>query len=302
MSTLDTVRFDLKPAAWTGKLPPGWKDIRGTRSELHGTEKTDTGYRMLQHQTTGLRVGGSPSDALWLETSMPRLVHPSNGILLRPGQVPLAVERCRELLDAAAPASSLEEMTRADLALHFREHPDNVIQALRGLKHPKVRRAAREFFGTGLEWPGANVHARFYDKRMEQDRRPGDVMRLEFQVRGRKHLPAIWNGRDFDMATAHRSYRRLALGFQPRPLTRPADLAGFLAWLDRSNVLVRDERPAEVFLSMKSSVRYRQHLRAQMRRAIVPEFVLDFTRLIPETGSPEWIDCPPDSGPGREAA
>ena len=293
MSTLDTVRFDLFPAPWGNEVPRGWRDLQGGRRETRGAEITATAYRILQHEESGLRVGGTPSEPEWLEVSLPRLLHETNGILLKPEEVPAAVERMRGLLADVVPATALSDLTRADLVNHFRFRPEDVIQAMRGLPHPKVRTKGREFFGTGLEWPGSKVHIRFYDKRAEQDGVPGDIMRLEFQLRGRKHLPAIWDGASFDCATLHGYYRRLVLQFEPRKLARPSDLAGFLAWLDRSGILVEEQRPLEVYLSLKSNAKYRQRLSAKVRAALVPELVLDFNRLLPAGGWPVWIDFEP---------
>jgi hypothetical protein len=236
-----------------------------------------------------------------VETSLPRLLHPSNGILLKPSEMPASVSRLRNLLALAAPDAALGQMTRADLVLHFRMDPDDAIQAFRGIPHPKVRRAAREFFGTGLEWPGDHVHIRFYDKLREMEQRRGDIMRLEFQLRGRKQLPAIWDGSAFDMVTAHLFYRRLALGFEPRSLSRPSDLVGFLAWLERNAGTVKGQRPLDVYLAMKKP-EYGRQLRASVRRASVPELVLDFRELLEPDSLPDFIDCYPTPKPVLQVA
>jgi hypothetical protein len=294
VSTFDTVRFSLDGSGhWTDShdLPEGWSNTDALFIEGNEVRRS----RIRQHDATGLRIGGPPEGALWVEASLPRLVHPVNGILLKPDELPSAVASLKALVKQAAETSTLGDLTRCDLALNFLIEPSLAIRSLRGISHPRIRRAGKEFFDSGLDWPGHKVHARLYDKGLEQNGVRGGPMRLEFQLRGKSALPAVWNGTSLDASIAHQSYRRLALGFQPRPLAAPTSVIEFLAWLHESGVEIDGVRPLEVFIAMKACPRYRRRLRAKVLRAKAGQFVLDLDSLLPVEGFPDFHDCLPVS-------
>jgi hypothetical protein len=247
---------------------------------------------MLQEPASGLRIGGDHAAPAWLEVSLPRVVHPSNGYLLRPEQTPAAVAAVRDMLATVAPGATLGDPTRLDLVAHLPIYPPDAIDSFRDLPHPKVRRRSREFFGSGLEWPGDGVHVRLYDKSLEQNGVRGDVTRLEFQLRRRKYLPSCWDGVNFDSLGLHHCYRRLALAFEPRRLVRPRGVSELLAWLTLEGVVVNGQRPLDAYLAGRSERQRRRILRA-IQAAQVRYVALELDAMLPLGTWPEWIDVPP---------
>jgi hypothetical protein len=123
---------------------------------------------------------------------------------------------------------------------------------------------------------------------------PGDVVRLEFQLKKRRGVPdGLWNGSNFDFRACYSHYRHLALGFMPRALPTPQNWPEFLAWIHASRVTVDGIRPLDAWLAGKND-RSRRRIKAQVRRSVCQEQRVSFAELLPADVYPEWVDVVAD--------
>lgn len=288
---IDTVRFSIGPTDWSKEiLPAGWVEDAASKMRTICGDYEASGSRLCKHEPSGLRVGGSAEAAEWLEVSLPRLVYLHNGILLRPEDLPTAYAELKKLLTIAAPAASLKRLLRLDLVCQFAADIREWIPMLRNVQHPRVRRKAKEWFDSGLTWPGQYHHVNLYDKNLEKFKTPGNVARLEFQLKGRAIPEGLWTSEGFDFHACYGHYRKLCMGFAPVPLPAPSNLIEFLAWLDRSGCVVDGMRPVERFLASKSRAQQFK-LRRALRSASYEVKRIDWAELLPASSFPAWVDC-----------
>lgn len=298
---LDTVRFRVQNGQWlTGGAPVCWseKAVQGVELPAGGDEIEQAAAesyfkRLFQHEASGMRLYGDQYEAHTLEVSLPRMLYGCNGRELRPEDAEGASSLLWSYLHGICPAATLPELTRCDLVKNFRGDPAKWVAMHRGIRHPRIRNSTHEWFGTGLTWPGSRIYVNLYDKRLELEGVPGDVMRLEFQLRSRETPRDVWNGRTFDVRRAYDRYRELACGFEPRPFVCVNTLGEFLAWLDKAGVLVDGLRPLEVYLSgRKRWARWKVRRQIEGIAALRKERVV-YSELLPSQGWPEWVDCVP---------
>lgn len=288
---IDTVRFSVGPEDWSKEiLPSGWVEDAAAKIRTVCGDYEESGSRLCKHEASGLRVGGSAQAAEWVEVSLPRLVYEHNGLLLRPEDLPKAYATLQKLLTCAAPAASLKRLLRLDLVCQFAADIREWIPMLRNVRHPRVRRKAKEWFDSGLTWPGQYHHVNLYDKSLEKFKRPGNVARLEFQLKGRAIPEGLWTSEGFDFQGCYAHYRKLCMGFEPVPLPVPSNLIEFLAWLDRSGCLVDGVRPVERYLASKSKAQ-RYKLRKALQSASYQVKRIDWCELLPASSYPVWVDC-----------
>lgn len=291
---IDTVRFAFDgPVDWTKDVLDGpWREVATAQVRVVCGDIEESSSRLFQHEPSGLRVGGGGAAATWCEVSLPRMIYGDNGIVLKPEDCAASWGRLKALVATAAPGSQFKRLTRIDLVHQFKADPREWIAMLRDIPHPKIRRKCKEWFDSGLTWPGSRVFINLYDKLLEKTGRlQGDIARLEFQIRGRDIPAGLWSAADgFNFSACYQAYRELCLGFVPRPLPAPTGLTQFLSWLDSSAVTIGGVRPLEVWLASKSR-RSRYRIKAAVRRSVCPEKRIRFAELLPADHYPEWTDC-----------
>lgn len=294
---IDTVRFKLNPVKFKGLELPGWEMHKHISPGEDGFPIESSWY---QHKESALRIGGTHERSSWLEVSLPRLFYGSNGYLLRPKDMNSAVTAAFDLAsDVLTDYIDPDQLTRYDLVHHFLGDARDYVCALRGLKHKRVRKVAVEFFESGLEWPGTNVYIRLYDKRAEMERCPGEIQRLEFQLR-RKALRSIWDLKaGFDSEKCFNQYKDLAGQFATRSVPRIGSVNELLCWLRTENVRVNGIDPVERFLaSRKRSQRY--EIEKSLNSVRLEFFDAKFTSQLPaDLKELEFFDCVPRA---KEAA
>jgi len=290
---IDTIRFKLNPVPFQGKELPGWEMHHRISPGEDGFPIESTWY---QHKQTALRIGGTSEKSSWMEVSLPRLFYGSNGYLLRPKDMNPAVIAAFDLAsNVLVDYISPEKLTRYDLTHHFLGDAKDYVCSLRGLKHKRVRRAAVEFFESGLEWPGSNVYIRLYDKKMEMDRSPGEIQRLEFQLR-KKALKDIWSLRSgFNADMCYNQYKDLSGQFATRSVPRLGSINDLLCWLKQEKVMINGIDPVERFMaSRKKSQRYK--IEKDLNSVRLEFFDARFTAQLPlDLNALEFFDCPPKS-------
>lgn len=225
-----------------------------------------------QHHDTGMRIGGNEAGAKWAEVSAPRVLFGSNHRCIHnPEQLFEAVHGTFEVARQILPGFEVDRYTRVDLAYQFRADPRWLISVHRNHRHPWVRSHACEWFGESINWIGQETRIRLYDKAKEVEKKPGDVARLEVQLRGRKlrKLVAGHEKRklvDLTWDRCLRAYEWLLMGFQPISTAEVSSMVEFLSLAERDGLRFKDGRTAtEVWLETKT-LRHRRRVRQQMNR------------------------------------
>jgi hypothetical protein len=208
---IDTVRFSqtwkLRP-----DIPQTWKSTTHTYDHVDETQTQVARRRwLLTHESTGLRAVGSGNTIEYVECSLPRLLHGTNGMLLRDQlEIDLALQKLDLLLDEIGdPLDNTRSFSRVDLVWQFRGDPGLLINAHRNCRHKNIRADPLCSERGSLTWAGSQVRIRFYDKLRQMTKKPGDVIRVEVQLRG--SLLRERFGSDFD--ECYKVYRQVLLGF-----------------------------------------------------------------------------------------
>lgn len=288
---IDTVRFTLFSAPFPELVPVGWQRNRRKYEDDHTDEWRE--QTIFQHSGTDMRIGGVDGQASWLEVSLPKILHDSNGYLLRPAEINLAYRSALDLALDVLEVCVPEKITRYDLVHHFRGLASEFIASLYGLKHRAVRNKCVAFFDTGIEWPGTQTRIRLYDKKAEQDGVSGMTQRLEFQLR-KKALRDIWSAqKGFDCEALYRQYKDLCGGFARRRIPRMGTLAEVLCWLKENNVVINGIDPVERVLSSKGKVS-RWRLQKAINGVHLDYFEANFLEWLPELYADlQYFDCVP---------
>lgn len=286
---IDTIKFKMDPSAFKRPSNFEWKVSEGSHiSEIDGQS---VGWVKYQHSDSGLRVFGHDGFVENFEVSLPRLIYGSNGILLRGQDMNIAYRAALNLVSDVVENPCPLEVSRYDLVHHFHGLACDYIASLRGLKHKKVRKRCCEWFDSGLEWPGKDVHIRLYDKRLELEKVPGLVQRLEFQLRGRA-LNQIWSfDKGFDVNACYSHYRALSGQFSSRSVPKIGSTNELLSFLIQNDVKVRGICPVERFLSGKSrATRYR--ISKDLNSVRLDYFDANFMAFLPpDYDDLTFLDC-----------
>jgi hypothetical protein len=238
---LDTVRIKtnrLFHPDITDCLPDNWKstDILSKSVNEDGGKWASNKVR-LEEKTTSLRIGGTRFAAEWIEASLPKLLHGHNGMLIdNQRELDDALNKLYKLVDEVCdPADDAADDTfiRVDLAWQFKGDPEAFKAAHRNCHHRRIRKDAGEYDGQGIYWKGTQLRVRFYDKCLSQLKRPGDVVRVEVQLRGNTLRKAFTGSEHGDLRTlsfwrCYEVFREFVCGFCPAPIPRVPNLAHLL--------------------------------------------------------------------------
>ncbi len=303
---IDTCRFRLYPSTFKADIPAGWVVESGTRMDRETGRIC--GWVLHQHRVSGLRVYGTDGCASNFEVSLPRLRNGCNGQLLRPHEVNVALQSAVAEVGQVVEVVGLEKLTRLDLVHHFKGLACDFVSALRGFKHQQVRRKQVEYFESGLEWPGKELHIRLYDKKLELCNIRGDCQRLETELHSNmlhgKMIPTLWEEETgFDIQNCYTLYRRICSGFASRKVPRIGSVEELLHWLKLNRIKIDGICPVERFLSSRSrTTRYR--LEKALNDVYLTFFEANFLAHLPEDiNALTFIDClPPALSPSVSAA
>ncbi|MCG3777124.1 MAG: hypothetical protein JW395_4000 [Nitrospira sp.] len=306
---LDTIR--LKPNRLfhqdiTDHLPDGWKsaDTLYNRSVTRNSGTAGCNRILLTHKLTGMRVGGSRSTATWLEVSLPRLLHGHNGRL---------IANQKELDDALAKLNNLvgqvclpainkaeDKFTRVDLVLQFRDNPAAFKAAHRNCRHSWIRREAGEYDGESIYWKGADMTVRIYDKQLEQRGQPGNIVRVEVELRREALKKAFFGMRDspefewreltsLSFGRCYEVYREIMCGFRPARLRRMSSMAEFLAMADQAG-WKWEGVPAFDLWRIDKCAHHVRRVRKEMARLRPHIHHIDWEVLLPEDEFPPLVE------------
>lgn len=233
---------------------PDWKSVSKQVTNGNGSPLFRPNSTCLIHQVSGLRVESDGQFTHHVELSLPRLLHGSNGRLLKtPDELHHAVHRLSELLGVFHHDihPSIFEVRRLDLALNLPLDATLILALHRNARHPGVRRETEEYHNQPLSTHGrpvphmatqlntvrlggAKTVIQLYDKVAERLARgkksEGKVtdhhlrcLRVEIQLRGRRHVAELF-GKDggdnltldqLDFPSCYRVFRGILVEFDP---------------------------------------------------------------------------------------
>ena len=299
---IDTVRFSqtwkLRP-----DIPQTWKSTTHTYDHVDETQTHVARRRwLLTHDPTGLRAVGSGSTIEYVECSLPRLLHGTNGMLLRDQlEIDLALQKLDLLLDEVGdPLDNTRSFTRLDLVWQFRGDPGLFINAHRNCRHKNIRAEPLCYERGSLTWAGSQIRIRFYDKLRQMTKKPGDVIRVEVQLRGSLLRERFGSGSplmDLDFDECYKVYRQVLLGFCPSPVAKVSKFAHLLATGMREGW---NSNGIGIFDLHTQHLSDKQRRRLQKEIAILraDAFQVDWSELLPQDGRPEPVEIEPSSPSG----
>lgn len=173
------------------------------------------------HKRTGVWCLGSKTIIRLYQASLCRVLFGENGMLIQnQEQLDDAFQKVQVILSTLGrPIDELPSFTRVDLVWHFPGNPHRYWVAHRNCKHPMGRRDEFQFEYESLRWVGRESTCSMYDKVRKELKKPGDFIRVEWQLHGGK-LRQLFNGsrteplRHLFFADCYSVYRGLMLKFQ----------------------------------------------------------------------------------------
>lgn len=306
---IDTVRQNA--FVWASPEPPaGWTCKTGVTQEKAPGAAAEREWVAFQHESTGLRLFGNPTGedggewlATKMEVSLPRLVHGSNGVLLKnQAEIDQALAKMRELaLSLVVPGrehfTRLGSFSRVDLVWQFRGNPAQWIGDLSRAYHPSIRRAKVIYEGESVHFPGIGRHLRIYDKQKESKGSRGNVVRCELQLSKKPLIESLGNDDpfksevvDLHFGRAYSVYREFLSEFEP--ITKPhiGKMVEFLAYCQKEKI--RDPKGRLLFdlwASNKHPV-YVRAMKGKIQKTPLTWEEFSFRSLLPEDGPPEAVD------------
>ncbi|QTN32948.1 hypothetical protein HZ994_11645 [Akkermansiaceae bacterium] len=190
---------------------------------------------MLKHGPSKLRIGIAGDSAVYVETSLPRLVFGYNGSLITEQS---QIESAFSLIEGQLQQWALNpnetgwgrgyEFVRIDLVLQF-EIPDipatEMIQSIAIMNHPDCRKGRGDWFFNGFNSVthlAGKMKITAYDKELQLDesRGLGETLRLEARLEGsplQRFLgpePGVCP-RELNFDECYQAYRAIMHGFRP---------------------------------------------------------------------------------------
>lgn len=312
---IDTVRFKVQlspksPADIQAKT--GWKVSVSTGRETwfsDGGHLALQDFTIAQHEASGLRAAWK--GASWLEASvevsLPRALYGSNGQLLQDeSDIADALHVVDGLLwELGNPCSFtpdwtpafIPEYNRVDLVWHFAGSPASWILAHALGSHPWVRKVPQQYFGETLTFHGKEVGICIYDKELEQNGKPGNVVRVEVRLKGKRLLTSLgeyWQG---DKSRLHvlslpfkrcwQVYRSACVAFEPTLLPvipKGRSASPWIAMLISEGATIKGVPLADlVRVQVSRATRYRIN-------ALVKSYRTEYTGI-------HWSELLPEEGP-----
>lgn len=230
-----------------------------------------------------------------LQASLPRVLFGNNGRLIRsPEQLEEAQKRLTAILDETTGVrQACGEYLRVDLVLHFKCDVKKFIVAHRHCRHPLIRRETVEYGVNGLKLHGAEASVCFYDKSYEMGFGPGDILRLELQLRkpklneifGKKDAPVL----SLDFSTCYRIYRMIVCELKPVPIAPTFGFNTLLAHCEAGGFTLANGLSAmEAYRATVSRDTFLAK-RRQIKGMILTAAGIDWSELLPEKRLPEVL-------------
>ena len=247
-----------------------------------------------EESATGYRAYGDGGCVKYHRASLPRLLYGHNGRLI-PNQPDLDAARVlfqaktEEICDL--PCSSCH-YTRIDLVWQFCCDVARYILAHRHARHPRLRCDPVHYEARSLALEGSDMRISFYDKTLERFKRPGDILRVEVQLRGKRLREELGAGERvtrLNFAECYAAYRRIMLGFCPPAIQQAGRISQFLAIGERDGWQANGVPAFDLYTADKSSRQVRR-IQGQMAACRPAVFEIDWADILPVDGPPAPVD------------
>ncbi len=122
-----------------------------------------------------------------IEYSLPKIINETNASLITTQhEIDAAQTRALAVIKSVCPDWKTSHYSRLDMVWHFDVDPYRMMQELKRLKHPQIRKETTEYNeNESLIFRGKERKLRAYDKCKEMVNRKGPVSRVEVQLNGR---------------------------------------------------------------------------------------------------------------------
>lgn len=208
---VDTVKFRITGKARASPMG-GWVKKAEWPKQWVKWHHPETGMRAKCHESGGVRI----------EVSLPRIERGLNSLLItRNDQIESALEKVREVLSALLRSANWDDLRfmRVDIAWQVKGKIRKFIWTHQEAKLPKFHHTAVIHAGETIRWKGKELSIQFYDKRKKQDNLPGEYVRVEMKLTGKKLRDELGAGdvvRKLDADTCYQALRKTLLKFQPK--------------------------------------------------------------------------------------
>lgn len=181
----------------------------------------------------------------YAQASLPRVLFGNNGsVIAWQHEIDEALATLNKALDLISRRVSKGEVfTRVDLVWQFDVQPSEFHRALLYVRHPLIRQNPIDYGNKGLEWRsrsrGAGCKIVGYDKLLKDTKTPGNVTRLEVQLRGSRLKQLVGSGASvtrLDFAQCYQAYRTIIQKFRPKPVPKIAAVVDLIAYANTLGV------------------------------------------------------------------
>ena len=240
-----------------------------------------------------------------VEVSLPRIMRGHNGTLIKSQlETDEAWQGLLALLCEVSTGDKFEAVfQRVDLCFHFKGDIRDFFLAYQNFVYPRIKKLPTRWYEThGLSWKGRHLCCRIYDKVREQTRKLGNIVRVEFQLEGKRLGEEYFGNQarltylDFDESV--KVFRRLLHQFTPKEIPRVSKLAELFAVAEIEGWRGGDASALDLHLR-ESNARYARIFRREVARTVLSKLNIDFRTLMPEGKPLVFIDAEPLRQPQR---
>jgi hypothetical protein len=261
---------------------------------LNRAEKTGSFWWIhgLQHIATGLRAAIPPNCAFAIvEVSLPRISKPRRGnsdLITSDKEIQRAFRKIpglvREVFDV--PANSAFEIRRVDIAWQLKGRIQNFILGHWNLRHPEINKTARIYVDESIYWLGDEMLIRIYDKVLKDTKRPGNIVRVEVELKKRK-LHAEFSPKatlqNLTCSNCLKVLRRKLRQFQPRAVVQIKSRGDFLYHAIVEKWKIKDRDASDFILNSYGHKKSRTRALKSVQRHKLKACKIDWQRLVPKT-------------------
>lgn len=247
------------------------------------------------HQILGIHIQGHGNHITSVNVSLPRIIHGENATLIEnQEQIDTALEHLIDIVGGIADTSSpILYFTRVDLCWHFQHSPASLIRAHRHCVFPRCQIKRREFSERSASWDYSDKRIIMYDKQFKELKRPGDIVRVEVQLRGKCLKRYLANGEEdvtqLRFALGYHAFREIMTTFAPSVIVNSSNnIYEGLANLENRVLAAGLESPIESFLTSINS-RTARDWRKRMTAAHLRVENFQWENVLPEIETPAPI-------------
>jgi hypothetical protein len=296
---IDTIRMFF-PHERRADVPDHWRLKTEIRKFVSADGQTGVVEKCVYYdKNTGLRAEGDEHEIKWIEVSLPRLLHGHNGKLIKSqAEIDKALWLLRRKLNEIGIRQSAEcWFNRVDLVWQIRAEPGDFICAHKNCRHKKIRKEQGHYTGQSLYWKGSELLVRMYDKVLEMSKKPGSIVRVEAQLRGRTLKKQLSDGaghvKHLNFEQCYQAYRNLMLGFCPAALPKASGLVDILAIAQQEGWESKGVSAFDIWARSKSTKQKRRVQRElAMRRIEI--YKIDWSGLLPADRLPPAVEVEAD--------